>query len=183
MAFDSFMYVTGGSVPAEGETTDKDFSAKKAWEILSFSFGASNPTTVGSGSGGSGGGKVSISSFNIMKKTDNASPSLFKSCCMGSFYDTGVVTLRKAGGKAPLVYLVYTFTEVYVDNIQWSGSSGGDDAPAESVSFSFATVKVEYWPQTKDGKAGTLKDASWNLTTNTQSLSPRRPRLPPPPPP
>jgi type VI secretion system secreted protein Hcp len=171
MAFDAFMYVTGGKVPAQGETTDKTFSANKAWEIASFSFGASNPTTVGSQSGGSGGGKVSISSFNIMKKTDNASPSLFKSCCMGSFYDTGVVTLRKAGGANPLVYLVYTFTEVYVDNIQWSGSSGGDDTPAESVSFSFATVKVEYWPQTKDGKAGTLKDASWNVTTNDESVA------------
>src|SRR5262249_54221965 len=127
MAFDAFMYVTGGAVPAEGETTDTTYSANKAWEIMSFSFGASNPTTVGSGSGGSGGGKVSISSFNIMKKTDNASPSLFKSCCMGSFYDAATVTLRKAGGKTPLVYLVYTFTEVYVDNIQWPGRSGGVD--------------------------------------------------------
>src|SRR5262249_61185684 len=105
MAFDAFMYTTGGAVPAEGETTDKDFAAKKAWEISSFSFGASNHSTVGSHKGGSGAGKVSISSFNIMKKTDNASPSLFKSCCMGSFYDTAVVTLRKAGGKGPLVYL------------------------------------------------------------------------------
>ena len=170
MAFDAFMYTTGGAVPAEGETTDKTYSANKAWEVLSFSFGASNPTTVGSGSGGSGGGKVSISSFNIMKKTDNASPSLFKSCCMGSFYDTATVVLRKAGGKAPLVYLQYDFGEVYVDNIQWSGSSGGDDTPAESVSFSFATVKVQYWPQKKDGTAGTLSDASWNITTNTESV-------------
>src|SRR5262249_30756206 len=171
MAFDSFMYVTGGAVPAEGETTDKDFSAKKAWEILSFSFGASNPSTVGSGTTGSGGGKVSVSSFNIMKKTDNASPSLFKSCCMGSFYDTAVVTLRKAGGKVPLVYLKYSFKEVYVDNIQWSGSSGGSDTPMESVNFTFATVKVEYWPQKKAGTAGTLKDATWNLQTNSDSLA------------
>jgi type VI secretion system secreted protein Hcp len=171
MAFDAFMYTTGGAVPAEGETSDKDFAAKKAWEIHSFSFGASNPSTVGSHKGGSGAGKVSISTFNIMKKTDNASPSLFKSCCMGSFYDTAVVTLRKAGGKVPLVYLKYDFTQVYVDNVQWSGSTGGDDTPSESVSFSFATVKVEYWPQKKDGTAGTLKDASWNLTTNNDSVA------------
>jgi type VI secretion system secreted protein Hcp len=170
MAFDAFMYTTGGAVPAVGETTDVVYTQKKAWEILSFSFGASNPSTVGSGSGGSGGGKVSISSFSIMKKTDNASPSLFKSCCMGSFYDAATVVLRKAGGKNPLVYLQYDFGEVYVDSIQWSGSSGGDDTPAESVSFSFATVKVQYWPQKKDGTAGTLKDASWNVTTNNESV-------------
>src|SRR5262249_58214390 len=151
MAFDAFMYVTGGAVPAEGETTDKTYSANKAWEILSFSFGASNPSTVGSGTTGSGGGKVSVSSFNIMKKTDNASPSLFKSCCMGSFYDTAVVTLRKAGGKTPLTYLKYTFHEVYVDTIQWSGASGGSDTPGESVSFTVATLEGEYRPPEKDG--------------------------------
>ena len=82
-----------------------------------------------------------------------------------------MLLLERAGGKAPLVYLQYDFTEVYVDNIQWSGSSGGDDTPAESVSFSFATVKVQYWPQKKDGTAGTLKDASWNVTTNNESVS------------
>jgi len=78
MAFDAFMYVTGGAVPAVGETTDKDFASHKAWELTSFSFGANNHSTVGSHKGGSGAGKVSVSSFNIMKKTDNASPSLFK---------------------------------------------------------------------------------------------------------
>jgi type VI secretion system secreted protein Hcp len=170
MAFDAFMWVVSGALPTEGETTDKTYTANKAWEVMSFSFGASNPSTVGSGTTGSGGGKVSISSFNVMKRTDNASPKLFKACCMGSFYDTATVVLRKAGGKAPLVYLQYDFTEVYVDNIQWSGSSGGDDTPAESVSFSFATVKVQYWPQLKDGKAGTLCDASWNITTNNESV-------------
>ena len=89
---------------------------------------------------------------------------------MGSFYDTAVVTLRKAGGKTPLTYLKYTFGEVYVDTIQWSGASGGSDTPGESVSFTFATVKVEYWPQKKDGTAGTLKDATWNLQTNSDAI-------------
>ena len=32
----------------------------------------------------------------------------------------------------------YTFTDVMVDSIQWSGSPGGDDVPTESVSFAFA---------------------------------------------
>ena len=37
-----------------------------------------------------------------------------------------------------------------VESIQWSGSSGGDDTPTESVSFAFAKVKVTYSKQEFD---------------------------------
>ena len=106
MAYDAFMWLEGGSPPANGETTDSKYKDKKAFEIYSFSFGASNPTTIGSASTGSGAGKVSISSFNIMKKSDSASPSLFTNCCNGEHFDKGHVVLRKAGGTA-LEYLKY----------------------------------------------------------------------------
>ncbi len=166
MAFDAFMYVEGGKVSAQGETTDDEFSAKKAWEIFSFSCGASNPTTVGSGSTGLAAGKVSISSFNIMKKLDNSSPSLFHACCSGSFWNSATVILRKAGGDKQMHFLQYDFKNVYVESIQWSGSSGGDDTPTESVSFSFAAMQVTYWPQNKDGSQGTKNPAAWDVTTN-----------------
>ena len=71
MAFDTFLELTG----IEGEATAKDM-AKKI-EIYSFSWGASNPTTVGSGGTGLSAGKVSVSSFNIMKKTEKSSATLF----------------------------------------------------------------------------------------------------------
>jgi type VI secretion system secreted protein Hcp len=95
-------------------------------EILSFSWGASNsnhdrirPDT------GIAGGKVSISSFNVMKKTDKASALLFQRCCEGQHIDTVIVTMRKAGGTAgQQIFLVYTFTGAMVESIQWSGSSG-----------------------------------------------------------
>ena len=63
------------------------------------------------------------------------------------------------------MFLTYEFETVYVDNIQWSGSSGGDDAPTESVSFSFGKVTVTYTPQDKAGKAASPVVASWDLTT------------------
>ena len=31
-----------------------------------------------------------------------------------------------------------------VESVQWSGSSGGDDTPTESVSFAFAKVEIDY---------------------------------------
>ena len=89
MAYDAFMWLTGGTPPANGETTDATYKAKKAFEIYSFSWGASNPTTIGSSSGGAGAGKVSLSSFNIMKKTDSASPALFTELRQGRPFRQG----------------------------------------------------------------------------------------------
>lgn len=170
MAFDAFMYFKGGSPPIEGETTDSAQSANKAFEVYSFSWGASNPVTVGSQSGGMGAGKVSLSSFNIMKKTDNASPVLFDACCKGTHYPTATVELRKSGGKQ-VTYIKYEFTEVMVESVQWSGSSGGDDTPSESVSFAFGGVTINYTPQKPNGTQGTLNSAQWSQIKNIDAKS------------
>ena len=164
MAIDAFIWFKGGNPPANGETTDKTYSGKKAFEIHSFSFGGNNPVTIGSQSGGAGAGKVTLSPFSIMKVTDAASPALFANCCNGSHFDEMHVVLRKAGGSA-IEFLKYDFTEVFVESIQWGGSRG-DDSPTESVSFAYGTVAVTYSPQTTKGGAGTPITANWDLTQN-----------------
>ena len=140
---------------------------EKKIEIYSFSWGASNPTTVSSGATGLSAGKVSVSSFNIMKKTEKSSPKLFGACCKGTHFDKAVVTLRKAAGEAgQKAFLTYTFTDVMVESVQWSGSTGGDDTPTESVSFAFAKVAVSYQQQNSSGgSVGNPVDACWDLTT------------------
>jgi type VI secretion system secreted protein Hcp len=169
MAFDTYLFFTGGDPKIEGETTDAKYKDKKAFEIFSFSWGVSNPTTVGSGTGGMSAGKASISSFNIMKKTDAASPALFLACASGSHYPTMEVVMRKSSGANKLEFLTYTFSEVLVESVQWSGSSGGDDTPTESVSFAFGKVEVSYQPQDATGAAeGGAKTASWDQTKNTK---------------
>jgi type VI secretion system secreted protein Hcp len=168
MAYDAFMYLKGGQPEAKGETQDKVYKDKKAFEIFSFSWGASNPATIGSQSAGGGAGKVSLSSFNIMKKSDSASPALFLNCCNGDHFTSAHVVLRKAGGEA-MEYLTYDFEEVYVESIQWSGSAGGDDTPSESVSFAFGKVDIKYTPQTGKGEKGTPIPASWDLRQNAST--------------
>lgn len=158
MAFDAYLKIDG----VEGESTADGF--ENQIEIYSFSWGASNPVTIGPGTKGSGGGRVSLSSFNIMKKTDKTSPVLFMQCCQGKHYDSAVLSMRKAGGDQN-VYLSYTFSQVYVDSIQWSGSSGGDDTPTESVSFTFAKVEISYCPQKTDGSLDSPIKGSWDQTT------------------
>ena len=69
MAFNAFLQINSPTVA--GEATQTNFTG---WiEIYSFSWGASNPTTVSSGQAGLSAGKVSISSFNVMKNADVSS--------------------------------------------------------------------------------------------------------------
>ena len=159
MAFDTFLKLSG----VDGESTRKGF--EKQIEILSFSLGASNPTTVGSGSAGLSGGKVTVSSFNIMKKTDCASPVMFQKLCIGDHFDTANVVLNKASGEksSALAFLKYDFEQVFVESIQWSGSTGGDDTPTESVSFAFGKVTITYTQQTAGGTAGKPVVAKYDI--------------------
>ena len=167
MAFDTYLLIEDGS-KVKGEATAKGLTPATGWmEIFSFSWGASNPTTVGTAGKGLAAGKVSVSSFNIMKKTDNASPTLFSACCTGQHYAKASVVLRKATGDAgeQKEFLRYDFTDVMIESIQWSGSGGGDDTPTESVSITFAAVQIQNWIQdTAKGELAKGASAAWDLT-------------------
>jgi type VI secretion system secreted protein Hcp len=163
MAFDAFLKIEG----VAGET--ERLGHKGEIPIFSFSWGASNPTSIGGSTGGGGAGKVNISGFNFMKKTDSASAALFQACCTGKHFPKGFVTLYKAGGDKAVDFLKYEFEQVYIESIQWSGSSGGDDTPMESVSFAFGRVEMTYSPQAKDGtKVGKPVVGSWDLMQVTK---------------
>ena len=163
MAFDTFLKID----TVEGEAMQANHA--KEIEIYSFSWGASNPTTVGSGTAGLSAGKVSVSSFNIMKKTDKTSPILFNACCNGKHFKDAVVTMNKASGDAGQApFLVYTFTDVMIESIQWSGSTGGDDTPTESLSLAFAKVEIEYQQQDAKGAVGKPVLGSWDLQKVTK---------------
>jgi type VI secretion system secreted protein Hcp len=164
MAFDAFLKLD----TIKGES--KDAKHPGEMEIYSFSFGANNSTTIGSASMGAGGGKASFQGFSFMKKTDSASPLLFQACCQGTHIGTGGLTLRKSGGDNPVEYLKWKFKEVFVESIQWAGSSGGDDAPSESVSFVYGQQTIDYQPQGADGKAsGGAIHGGWDVTVNQKA--------------
>lgn len=174
MAFDTFMYFTGAStngLTPKGETSDTKYGPKGAYEIYSFSWGMSNPVTISSATTGSGGGKVSISSFNFMKKLDSASPVLMTACVTGAHFPQADVVLRKAGGNK-LEYLTFTFKELFIESVQNSGSSGGDDTPTESVSVAFKSYLLSYQPQDTTGAAkGGAITSTWDITLNDTPAS------------
>lgn len=157
MAFDAYLKLDG----IDGEAAKKGF--EKHIELYSFSLGVANPTTIGVGGGG-GAGRASLSSFNFMKKTDSASPTIYQSCATGKHFPKVKVTLNKASGGKPLDYLTYEFEECFISSVQWSGATGGDDTPTESVSIDFAAMKVTYTPQTATGDPGSPVVGNYSQT-------------------
>ncbi|HEV2493984.1 MAG TPA: type VI secretion system tube protein Hcp [Terriglobia bacterium] len=162
MAYDAFLKLDG----INGESQKKDHTNEI--DIMSFSWGASNSTSVGTGTGPST-GKVSVSDFSIMKSTDSSSPLLFQKCCDGTVIASAQVTLQKSAGTSPIQYLIYKFTNVYITSLQWSGSGGAGDTPMESVSFCFETGTVDYTPQADTGSGTGTVHGGWDIGQNTSA--------------
>ena len=130
----------------KGESTDSKH--KDEIEVLSFSWGISNPASHGA-SGGAGAGKATFQDLSIVHKIDKATPSLFAACATGEHLKDATITHRKAG-KGQQEYLVVRMDDVLVTSV--STSVGVEsDATAESVALAFAKVDLEYKPQKADG--------------------------------
>jgi type VI secretion system secreted protein Hcp len=134
-------------------------AGKEAIDIDSFSWGAENPTTIGSATGGAGAGKVKFNEFTITKKIDKASPALFKNMASGAHYPTVILTLRRAGESKP--YMTYTMKTVFTTKIDHSGAS--PEMVSEEITFVYGQVLE----QVTDGDA--TAQAGWNQITNVDA--------------
>jgi len=158
MAVDFFLKLDG--IP--GESVD---DKHKDWiQILSFSWGASQVTSV-AGTGGSGAGKADLADLSIMKFLDKSSTPLFKSLTTGGHIKTGSMEAVKSGGNGK-PFLKVDFKELFVTSVQLSGSS---EIPTESVSFSYNEIKTEYSTQDEKGVITTAGSVTFNTKTNVTS--------------
>lgn len=132
--------------------------------VMSFSWGASQTTSV-SGSGGSGAGKASLADLSIMKNYDVASGPMYKALLLGTHIATGVLTAVKSGGDGS-PFLTISLGEVFITSVQVSGSS---EVPMESVSFSYNTISTEYAQQDETGKLNVKAAINYNLKQNLVS--------------
>jgi type VI secretion system secreted protein Hcp len=140
MAVDVFLKLAD----VKGES--KDDKHKEEIEVLSWSWGVSNPVDARAGAG-KGAGKANFGDLNFMHSVDRASPVLMKACTMGDHFKEATLTSRKAG-KGQQEYLIVKLKEVFVSSVQPSGSS---EHPMESVSLVFGHIDLEYKPQKDDG--------------------------------
>lgn len=143
---------------------DQDANHKNEIQVLSFSWGAAQTSSV-AGTGGSGAGKVHLSEFNIMTHFDKATPTSLKSICAGTHIKTGTFTAVKAGaGGKP--YLQIDFQEMFVASLQVSGST---ENPTVSIGFTYNQIKVDYSAQNEQGNITSTGAVTYNTKTNTLS--------------
>jgi type VI secretion system secreted protein Hcp len=143
MAIDIFAKI--GDI--KGESIDSKH--KDEIEVLSFSWGVSNPASHSSGGGGAGAGagKATFQDLSIVHKIDKATPSLLKACATGEHLKEATITHRKAG-KGQQEFLVVKLNDVLVTGVAHAGDVSGP--ASETVTLAFAKVDFEYRPLKAD---------------------------------
>ena len=110
-----------------------------SFDVMSWSWGVENSSTIGSATGGAGAGKATFGELNVHKKFDQCSPALFGAVSTGKHFSSLTLTQEDSNGN---VLLTLTLDEVLVTNWQVSGSVH-DEFPGESVNFAFAKICVK----------------------------------------
>lgn len=148
-AADYFLKIDG----IAGESVDERHAGEI--EVLSWSWGASNP---GSALSGGGAGKVKMNDFNLFLKTGKSTPKLMGAVARGNVIPSATMTGVSSSG--------HTFLEVKLENIMVSsfktGSSQGD-TPTDQISIDFTRVIIEHTGQNADGSPGEVTRVGYDL--------------------
>ncbi len=143
----------------KGESLDK--AHKDEIEVLSYSWGESNPAAPG---GSGGGGKVTMQDFNFVMHVNQASPKLFLACATGAHIKNAILTVRRSGAS-PFEFLKWTLTDLLVTSYLEAGTRG-DAPPTDQISLHFGKIEVEYRTQSANGAAGATVKSGWNVLRN-----------------
>lgn len=159
MAIDTHIKFDG----IDGESTNKDH--KGEIEVLSWSWGLTQPTKPATGSG-AGRSKSLPDEFRVVHRYDKASPLLAKNAASGKHIKTAVLMARKAG-EGQKDFIKVTLKEVFVTSVQTSASEDG--SIAEEVALSYGSIDFSYAPANSKGALGTPVTFAWNTKTGQVS--------------
>jgi type VI secretion system secreted protein Hcp len=154
MAVDYFLKLDG----IQGESADDKH--KNEIQVLSWSWGASNVSSV-AGTGGSGAGKADLSDVSMMLNFDKSTPKFFKSICLGTHIPTGELTATKSGADKP--YLKVGFHEIFITSLQMSAAG---EVPSVSLSFTYNEIKIDYSMQDDKGNIASTGPISYDIKKN-----------------
>ena len=159
VAVDMFMKIDG----ANGESKD---SNHKNWsDIISFSWGATQPGNMASG-GGLGAGKASFNDLHVVARIDKAAPAVMKHCASGKHLGKVELSVCKAGGQQ-VEYSKITLEDVLVSSVQLSGELNSESVVV-NYAFQAAKVKQQYWEQTEQGGKGAESLVAWDIKQNVE---------------
>ncbi len=159
MAVDMFLRID--SIQGESE----DSTHKGEIELVSWSWGAKQTGTSGHG-GGSGAGKVEHQDIEIQKRTDRASPTLYKLLCKGQHIASADLTVRKAGGDA-LEYLKIRLEDLLITSYAVGGQPDNDQV-LETIRINYSRAGIVYTPQVAGGGGGAKVSGGWDLKANKE---------------
>ncbi len=145
MAVNAYLIIDGRPGPST--------SKQDAIDILSFSFGASQTSTIGVGSSGgeSRSGRANLSDVSVMKVVDKTSPLLFDDCVTGNYLKKVDIIYDKPMGDQQEEYYKIHMEDALITSIQHSGSN---ENPMESVTFAYSKIKVSYNPEVEGSLKG-----------------------------
>jgi type VI secretion system secreted protein Hcp len=156
MAVNAYLIID--SIP--GPSTSKP----NAIDVLSFSFGASQTATYGTGASGkeAKSGRADFSNLSIMKVADKTTPFLFEACVKGNILKSVQLLYDKPVQGTQQDYFKITLGDALVTSCQQSGSS---ENPTESVSFAFQSIEVAYAAEKDDGTLDSFVPKGFSLET------------------
>jgi type VI secretion system secreted protein Hcp len=154
-AFDYFLKIDG----IAGESVDSKH--KDEIDVLSWSWGESQPAAAGPGGGAAG--KVAMNDLHVSANLSQAGPQLLLACASGKHLKSAVLSGRR-GGKAQAEFLTFSLSDVLVTAYQTGGTTA--DAPLDSVSLSFSKIEMTYQQQSAKGGPGATTRAGWDRKAN-----------------
>lgn len=144
-------FISWGDIKG-GSTDDKH----KDWsEISGFSHGMAQQSSSGrSNEGGAYQSEVDHKPFQVTKELDSASSKLYEALHNGTHIPKVIVELTRPTGKAPMVYMRYTMTNVALSSADTAADSGANTSfPSEVIGMTYTTMQWEYTKQDDTGAA------------------------------
>ncbi|MEO8345038.1 MAG: type VI secretion system tube protein Hcp [Betaproteobacteria bacterium] len=156
MAIALFMKIDGVS----GESSNAKY--KDHIELDSFHWGASQPSSMASGTGGSS-GKVSFHDLTAVGKMDKAYPTVMSKMADGKHF-ASVDIMGAKMGEGQMEYLKITLQDVLITVADVSGANGAE--LVANYAFQAAKIKWHYVPQDDKGKPGGAVDFGFDIKQN-----------------
>jgi type VI protein secretion system component Hcp len=125
---------------------DPSGGTPSTFDVLGFSWGAKNSSSIGSSSTGAGAGKVAFSSLELVKKVDANSPALFLDAATGTTLGQATLTITDSGGKTATL----AFDREAVTSVEQTAPASGGNPALETVKLAVASVKFNVDPDFSD---------------------------------
>ena len=126
--------------------------------VEKVSFGASNPVSIVSATGGLGAGKASFSEVSFQRQADGASLEILQAIPLGRSFKSAVIRLK--GG------MIITLSNVLISSYQLS-MEDREGRPIENFSLAFGRIEVKFVDSTGNPVQG-LAPMSWDVSKNRQ---------------